>query len=602
MPELRDILRVTQDVSANPIGFQQELQRTLDRISESLDDIRGHRGAPKFYSDINMQGNKIQFSDNDYVRRNSSTEKLQVWDPDTDTWFDLLAIGDVNKLTTATSEWTMTASDNATDFTLTFSAGTDVLGVLGSTNIFEIGASNTIFGQGAGDTITTGVGNTIYGFEAGDTITTGQDNVVIGYQALANGGAGDPDANVVIGYQAGYSLQDNEQVLIGYKAGYSVTTGARGVCIGYRSGYKVTTGNDNVLVGTQTGFEITTGQDNVAIGKDAMYSCGIDPDSNVAIGYGAGYNFEGNNGVGIGYQALYSQTTGGNCTAVGYQAGYSITDGPGNVAIGYQAIASGTTGGPDYNVAVGYQAGYNLENGGNYNVHVGYQAGLGGTTSVNNILLGYRAGYSISTGQDNVIIGYDAAYFSGADPDSNVMVGRQAGRSIQGNNSVGLGYRALYSLAAGGNCTAVGYQAGYSMVANSASVFLGYQAGYNETNGDRLYIANSNTATPLIYGEFPDVALTFTADQVKIDTATDSGKAALLIKQDDQDQSFILFEGTTAADTSANLSTEGIDQDSAAGTVAAPDHANWDCKKMVRVEWTDAGGTSTGWLAVYQDN
>jgi len=33
-------------------------------------------------------------------------------------------------------------------------------------------------------------------------------------------------------------------------------------------------------------------------------------------------------------------------------------------------------------------------------------------------------------------------------------------------------------------------------------VFIGYQAGYSETGSDKLYVDNSNTTTPLIYGDF----------------------------------------------------------------------------------------------------
>ena len=36
----------------------------------------------------------------------------------------------------------------------------------------------------------------------------------------------------------------------------------------------------------------------------------------------------------------------------------------------------------------------------------------------------------------------------------------------------------------------------------SGSVFLGYKAGFNETTNNRLYIENSDSSTPLIYGEF----------------------------------------------------------------------------------------------------
>jgi len=50
------------------------------------------------------------------------------------------------------------------------------------------------------------------------------------------------------------------------------------------------------------------------------------------------------------------------------------------------------------------------------------------------------------------------------------------------------------------NSVAVGYQAGNS--SSASSIFVGYQAGSAETNSNRLYIENSNSATPLIYGEF----------------------------------------------------------------------------------------------------
>jgi hypothetical protein len=42
----------------------------------------------------------------------------------------------------------------------------------------------------------------------------------------------------------------------------------------------------------------------------------------------------------------------------------------------------------------------------------------------------------------------------------------------------------------------------------SGNIFLGFKAGYNETGDNKLYIENSNSATPLIYGEFDNDILT----------------------------------------------------------------------------------------------
>jgi hypothetical protein len=70
----------------------------------------------------------------------------------------------------------------------------------------------------------------------------------------------------------------------------------------------------------------------------------------------------------------------------------------------------------------------------------------------------------------------------------NTFVGRAAGNSnTTGNNN-----------------TFVGSQAGNSNTTGGGNIFIGYGAGGrgNETVSNRLYIANSSTINPLIYGEF----------------------------------------------------------------------------------------------------
>ena len=48
----------------------------------------------------------------------------------------------------------------------------------------------------------------------------------------------------------------------------------------------------------------------------------------------------------------------------------------------------------------------------------------------------------------------------------------------------------------------LGCETGYNNLHGTGNLFLGYQAGYDETGSNKLYISNSNTATPLIYGDF----------------------------------------------------------------------------------------------------
>ncbi len=120
MTEIRDVLYITQDPETNPQGFKQELQRLLNRVSESLDDIRGFRGTSKFYGDIDMQTNKISFADTNYIQKNTSTDRLQAYNPDTEEMADILGLGEVDRLTSTTD--TLILTDDGTDATLTTSA------------------------------------------------------------------------------------------------------------------------------------------------------------------------------------------------------------------------------------------------------------------------------------------------------------------------------------------------------------------------------------------------------------------------------------------------------------------------------------------------
>lgn len=108
----------------------------------------------------------------------------------------------------------------------------------------------------------------------------------------------------------------------------------------------------------------------------------------------------------------------------------------------------------------------------------------------------------LTSTNDNVGIGYYSGYESTG--SSNVYIGSESGRNIVGGGSnVILGYRAGRNLTAtsGGNVILGSYAGDYSGTISS-SVYIGTSAGSQETNSQRLYIANSNTTTPLIYGEF----------------------------------------------------------------------------------------------------
>ena len=195
--------------------------------------------------------------------------------------------------------------------------------------------------------------------------------------------------------------------------------------------------------------------------------------------------------VGGGYAVLDSLTTGENNSAGGYMSLTSTTEGSNNTAGGYKSLYSNTTG--NYNTALGNNSLYSM------------------TTGSSNIALGANAMEWNTTGSRNVAIGDDTLLGSTGETTSsdNTAVGSRAMYdNTTGVYNTALGTSSLQSITTGANNTSLGYQSGYSNVTGSGNIFIGYQAGYNETGSNKLYIDNSNTSSPLIYGDFDTNTLT----------------------------------------------------------------------------------------------
>ena len=179
------------------------------------------------------------------------------------------------------------------------------------------------------------------------------------------------------------------------------------------------------------------------------------------------------------------------------------TEGVSNTFYGYYAGAS-TTG--DYNdTFIGYAAGYYNTTGTN-NTFLGWAAGWANTTGSNNTFLGNYTGNYNTTGYQNTFIGGFAG-ISNTTGGGNTFIGEFAGgNNISGYHNTYLGNSAGLNNNYGYQNTFIGYGAGSTT--GSGNVFLGYLAGANETGSNKLYIDNSNTSTPLIYGEFDNRILT----------------------------------------------------------------------------------------------
>lgn len=139
-------------------------------------------------------------------------------------------------------------------------------------------------------------------------------------------------------------------------------------------------------------------------------------------------------------------------------------------------------------------------------IYLGLNTGSTITSGVNNNALGIDALKLNTSGSSNNAIGINALGLN-TEGNANEAFGNSAlYRNTTGSGNIGIGNFANFNNQTGSNNTIVGYRAGFGTQLHnkSGNVFLGYNAGYNEEGSNKLYIENSNSSTPLIYGDFTD--------------------------------------------------------------------------------------------------
>jgi hypothetical protein len=122
---------------------------------------------------------------------------------------------------------------------------------------------------------------------------------------------------------------------------------------------------------------------------------------------------------------------------------------------------------------------------GGVNTLIGTDAGLTMSSGQYNTLIGVAAGRKLTTGSYNTFMGVAAGFEHG-----------------QGICNTFIGYHAGRNHASGVENTFLGAWAGRNCTTGERNVFVGFNAGRNETGNDKLYIDNSGSTSPLIYGEF----------------------------------------------------------------------------------------------------
>lgn len=190
------------------------------------------------------------------------------------------------------------------------------------------------------------------------------------------------------------------------------------------------------------------------------------------------------------WAGIISQSGTNAATMIGYATGPRIAAGANaNTAIGYASmggeVLTSVTGSD--NNAMGYNALSRLV-GGSGNVAVGSSALKFLTGGSNNFGLGGAALRDLTNGNDNVAIGYSSLVVANSgSSNSNIGIGAYSLPNTQGGANIGIG-------AATGE-----FKTG------DGNVYIGHNAGRAAaltTENNKLYLANSSTTTPLIYGDF----------------------------------------------------------------------------------------------------
>ena len=264
----------------------------------------------------------------------------------------------------------------------------------------------------------------------------------------------------------------------GHQAGLN-TTGIGNTFIGYQSGIDNVTGIYNTFLGSQSGQDNTDGIRNTFLGyRSGRFS--TTGDDNAFLGYASGQNNDtGSSNTFLGAYSGLNNINGSRNTFIGRSSGYSNIDGSYNNFMGYQSGQNNTTGW--------------------YNNFMGHRSGYSNTTGERNTFIGHRSGYENTIGAYNNFIGYDSGYNNENGNENNF----------------------------------IGHQSGFNNQTGSGNVFLGHRAGFNELGSNLLYIDNSDTSAPLIWGDFATDALRFNGTIRITNIPQDNALTRILIADND---------------------------------------------------------------------
>ena len=235
----------------------------------------------------------------------------------------------------------------------------------------------------------------------------------------------------------------------------------------------------NTAIGFNALFSNTTGSSNTAIGFDSLLN-NTGGEDNTATGYQAlDNNTTGNNNTATGRGALRGnfvvRHTGDNNTATGYQSLFLNETGDSNTANGANALFTNKTG--SFNTATGESALYNNTTGG-FNVGYGRFALFSNTTGSSNTAIGYDVLYSNQNGMNNTATGVETLV-----------------RNTTGSSNTALGFFALINNSIGNDNIALGEYAGSNLTTGSSNIDIGNRGVAGESRTIRVGIQGTQNKT-----------------------------------------------------------------------------------------------------------
>lgn len=316
-------------------------------------------------------------------------------------------------------------------------------------------------------------------------------------------------ANSALGFEAlkssnqGFVNFTYSNSALGYKALNNNSAGTNSLALGFESLKLNTSGTENTSIGSLSSSTMTNSSSNLSIGKSSLRvassdnqntsigesSLGINGSESVAIGQLALFNNNANSMTSIGYQSLYSNTSGIKNTGMGNYSLRVNLNGNENTGVGVYALYNTST---SQKTGFGNQASYNSGNGG---TGIGSSALTGSTgnmvtgighnstysSTANNITgFGQSSLSSNTSGVNNMALGINTLD-SISTTGNNTGIGNHSLSAIGTNFSTATGFGSL-SLNRTIN-TGSGYYSGYSSNDAIYNTFLGSYSGFTNSVG-----------------------------------------------------------------------------------------------------------------------